>query len=82
MNTTELQIAEFSPNALWAMLGCEIERKPLSDRRPWCMARKVLDRLGRVVCYSMSGDGYEHELSIARWLMFGTNCDQLIGVEL
>lgn len=73
-----LQMFDFSPNALWAILGCEVERSPISDKKPWRMIRTVTDKIGRVVSRHASGDaGYEYELSVSRWLLFGTAQDSI-----
>lgn len=78
MTSEQLQMFDFSPNALWAILGCDVERVPVSDKKPWRMIRTVTDKLGRVVSRHASGDaGYDYELSVARWLMFGTDQESI-----
>lgn len=78
MTSEQLQIFSFSPNALWAILGCEVERAPVSDKKPWRMIRTVTDKLGRVISRHASGvAGYDYEISVARWLLFGTMQDSI-----
>lgn len=73
MTQEQLQIFSFSPNALWAILGCEVDRAEVSDEKPWVIVRTIKDKFGRVISSHACGDaGYEFELSVARWLLFGT----------
>lgn len=79
MTSEQLQMFDFSPNALWAILGCEVERVPVSDKKPWLMIRTVTDKLGRVVSSHASGvAGYDYERSVALWLLFGTAQESII----
>lgn len=73
MTQEQLQIFSFIPNALWAILGCEVERAAVSRLKPWRIVRTVTDKLGRVISRHASGDaGYDYERSLAIWLLFGT----------
>lgn len=81
MTPEQLQMFDFSPDALWAILGCDVERSAVSKLKPWRIVRTVTDKLGRVVSRHTSGDaGYEFELSVARWLLFGTAQDSILEI--
>lgn len=81
MTSEQLQMFSFSPNALWSILGCEVDRVTLPWPKPWRPVRTVTDKFGRVICCHVSGDaGYEYELSVARWLLFGTAQDSILDM--
>lgn len=78
MTPEQLQMFDFSPDALWAILGCDVERSAVSKLKPWRIVRTVTDKLGRVVSCHTSGDaGYEYERSLALWLLLGTAQDSI-----
>lgn len=78
MTEEQMLMFDFSPNALWAILGCDVERVPVDASLPWLSTRIVRDRLGRVVCHTITGShGQAYELSVARWLLFGTDQESI-----
>lgn len=79
MTEEQMLMFDFSPNALWAILGCEVERAAVSKLKPWRIVRTVTDKIGRVVSRHTSGDaGYDYERSVALWLLFGTAQESII----
>lgn len=79
MTEEQMLMFDFSPNALWAILGCEVERAAVSKLKPWRIVRTVTDKIGRVVSSHASGvAGYDYERSVALWLLFGTAQESII----